>query len=97
MDPVAAVLHYNKALELERLGHYEEAVEAYRKAVGLDVAQAEAHVRLGVLLRHLGRDEEANLAFEAALAAHAARGPGPWRRSRRASPRKSRKAVPPDV
>jgi tetratricopeptide (TPR) repeat protein len=47
--------HCERALGLEREGRYEEAAAEYREA--------------GILLRELGQDDEANRAFEAALAA----------------------------
>ncbi len=63
----AAVLHYNRALDLERTGRYEEAVAAYQEALRLDPVDIDAQVHLGLLLRELGRDDEANQAFQAAL------------------------------
>ncbi|MBI3932671.1 MAG: tetratricopeptide repeat protein [Acidobacteria bacterium] len=71
-----AAWHYNRALELERKGLCEEAVSAYREALRLDPADADAQVRLGLLLRELGRDAEANQAFQSALALRAGRSPG---------------------
>jgi tetratricopeptide (TPR) repeat protein len=77
MNPESAVVHYNRALELERQGRYDDAVKAYQEALRLDANDADAHVRMGLLLRELGRDEEANKAFQAALSLRAARSPGP--------------------
>lgn len=74
-----AVVHYNKAREREQTGRYEEAVAEYREAVRLDPEDADALVKLGLLLRELGRDEEANRAFQSALALNAAGGAG-WGR-----------------
>jgi tetratricopeptide (TPR) repeat protein len=77
MNPESAVQHFNRAMDLERKGLYEEAVAAYRDAIRLDSSDVDAQVRLGLLLRELGRDEEANAAFEAALALRSARATGP--------------------
>jgi len=71
----AAIVHYNRAVELERTGRYEQAVTEYQEAVRLDPSDADAHVHLGLLLRELRRDEDANRAFEAALALYAPRSP----------------------
>lgn len=64
----AAAVHYDRATELERSGRCEEAVAEYQQAILIDPSDLDAHARLGLLLRELGRDEEANRAFEAALA-----------------------------
>jgi Flp pilus assembly protein TadD len=73
----AAVMHYNQAMDLERKGHYAEAVKEYQESIRLDPTDADAYVRVGLLLRELGRDEEANRAFESALGLKAPRSPGP--------------------
>ena len=62
-----SVLFYNRGLAFERQGRSEEAAAAYAEAVRLDPGDVEAQVRLGLVLRDLGRDEEANRAFLAAL------------------------------
>ena len=62
-----AALHHNRGLSLERAGRYREAAEAYAEAVRLDPDDADAQVKLGLVLRELGRDEEANRAFLSAL------------------------------
>lgn len=79
MEPDLAAVHYNKALELEKKGRYVDAVDEYREAVRLEPADADAFIRLGLLLRELGRDDEANKAFQSALAVNAVRGGG-WGR-----------------
>jgi Flp pilus assembly protein TadD len=67
-DPRAvAAVHLSRALALERTGHREEAAEAYGRAVRLNPDDPEAQTRLGIVLRELGRDEEANRAFQSAL------------------------------
>ena len=69
VDPSSSPL--SRGLALERAGRYSEAVAAYRQAAQVDPSDAEAQVHLGVVLRELGRDEEANEAFRAALELHA--------------------------
>jgi Flp pilus assembly protein TadD len=61
-------LHYNRGLEFERRGKYEQAVEAYCAAVRIHPFDSDAQVRLGMVLRELARDDEANRAFLTALA-----------------------------
>jgi tetratricopeptide (TPR) repeat protein len=56
-----------RGLDLEREGRYTEAATAYREAVAEDPSLLEARVRLGVVLRELGLDEEANGVFLGAL------------------------------
>ncbi len=73
-----AVVHYNRAVDLERRGHYQDAAAEYQEAIRLDPNDADTHVRLGLLLRELGRDEDANRAFEAALVLRGA--PDPTKR-----------------
>lgn len=63
----SAIVHYNRALNFERAGRYEEAVASYRESIRLDPTDIDAHVNLGYVLRELGRDAEANEAFQAAL------------------------------
>jgi tetratricopeptide (TPR) repeat protein len=62
-----AALHRQRAAALEARGRSEEAVHAYRETLRCDPESADAQLRLGLLLRELGRDEEANSAFAAAL------------------------------
>ncbi len=66
-----AVVAFNRGIDLERRGLCDAAVDAYREAVRLDPGDVDAQVRLGLLLREAGRDEEANRAFQAALALQA--------------------------
>lgn len=56
-----------RASALERDGRVGEALEAYLQAVRFDPHDPINHVRLGLVLRGVGRDEEANRAFQAAL------------------------------
>jgi len=70
MSTEAVAVQYHQAVELEARERYAEAVEAYRRVLAVDAQRADVYVRLGLLLRHLGRDDEANMAFDAALKAH---------------------------
>jgi Flp pilus assembly protein TadD len=63
----AAAACLSRAIALERSGHREEAAEAYGRAVRLNPDDPVAQTRLGLVLRELGRDEEANRAFLSAL------------------------------
>ena len=64
-----ASLMYKLGLGLEeRLGRYEDAEAAYRKALELDPEYACAHRSLGDLLQfHLGRYEEAEAVYHKAM------------------------------
>jgi len=59
--------HYNRGLSLERSGKCEEAVAAYSEAIRNHPFDIDALVHLGLILRELGRDDEANRAFLTAL------------------------------
>jgi tetratricopeptide (TPR) repeat protein len=62
-----AAVHRQRAAVLEARGRPEEAIKAYRETLRCDPEAADAQLRIGLLLRELGRDEEANQAFAAAL------------------------------
>jgi Flp pilus assembly protein TadD len=59
--------HLTRGLALERDGRYAEAAAAYREAAELDPSDVGAQLRLGLVLRVLGRDEEANETFRTVL------------------------------
>jgi Flp pilus assembly protein TadD len=61
------VFHYDLGLSLERSGKYEQAVQAYHEAIRAHPFDVDAQIHLGLILRELGRDEEANRAFLTAL------------------------------
>lgn len=50
----SALLHYNHAIVLEDVGEVQRAEEAYRAALQLDDAMADAHYNLGLLLESKG-------------------------------------------
>ncbi len=58
--------------QLEREGRLDEAADAYREGVRQDPGDISTRIRLGLVLRQAGRDEEANEVFGAALALHVA-------------------------
>jgi Flp pilus assembly protein TadD len=60
-------LAYNQAIALERSGRPAEAAAAFREAVRVNPFDLDALIHLGLLLRELGQDDEANRAFSAAL------------------------------
>jgi tetratricopeptide (TPR) repeat protein len=60
-------VHYNRALDFERAGHYHQAIDAYRQAIEANPFDLDALIRLGLMLREVGLDEEANRAFSSAL------------------------------
>lgn len=62
-----AAAYRQRALGLEARGRSEEAVRAYRQTLRCDPDNADTQLRLGLLLRELGRDEEANQALASAL------------------------------
>ncbi len=64
--------HLNRGRTFERVGRYSEAAAEYQEAAELDPSDVDAQLRLGLVLRVLGRDEEANEAFRAALDLRAA-------------------------
>jgi Flp pilus assembly protein TadD len=65
-DPRA---RFGLALEYERLGRWEEAVEELRTYLGSTNDEGNAYGRLARGLRHLGRDDEARQAYLDGIAA----------------------------
>ena len=61
------IFFFNRASTLERLGHHEEALTAYDKAVELNPKNFEAHNNRGIVLGDLGRYEEALTAYDKAI------------------------------
>jgi Flp pilus assembly protein TadD len=58
---------WEQGRSLESAGRLDEAVAAYREAVRRAPRNPLSHIRLGLALRGVGRDEEANQAFQRAL------------------------------
>ena len=59
-----------RGLHLEREGRLSEAVDAYRESARLEPEGVAALVRLGLVLRQMGRDDEANEVFGRVLERH---------------------------
>lgn len=58
---------FNRAVELQRAGQFEEAAEEYREVLKVAPTYAEAQANYGAVLSRLGRYEEAVKAYELAL------------------------------
>lgn len=58
---------YSSAAAAERSGRLDEALAGYRRAADIDESHADAHFRIGRVLRRLERHPEANAALERAL------------------------------
>jgi Flp pilus assembly protein TadD len=70
MPSDSALLHFTRALDFESRGRCADAAASYREAIRNDPGHVRALLRLGLVLRDLGRDEEANAAFATALRLH---------------------------
>lgn len=62
-NPGDARLHFGLALEYERIGRWDQVVTELREYLALTDDEGNAWGRLGLALRHLGRDEEARDAY----------------------------------
>jgi len=62
-----AIAHYNMGSEWAEAGRWNEAIEAYRRAIGLQPELVEAHNNLGIALRATGQTEEAISSYRRAL------------------------------
>lgn len=63
-----ADVHHLLGLSLALLGHSERALAQFEKALALNPRYIEANIHRGILLNELGRSEEAEAAFRAAVA-----------------------------
>lgn len=72
--PDEARARFGYAVELDRAGRLEDAVEQYRRYLELASDEGNAWQRLGVVLERLGRDDEAADAFLAGIDAALAHG-----------------------
>jgi Flp pilus assembly protein TadD len=57
---------------LEREGRLDAAADAYREGLRQQPGDVAARIRLGLVLRQLGRDDEANEVFREVLELHPA-------------------------
>jgi chemotaxis protein methyltransferase CheR len=73
--PLAPELHYLHAVVCTELGRSEAAIAALRRVLYIDPGLALAHFMLASVLRRTGRREEAQRAYQAALAACSAQSP----------------------
>ncbi len=58
---------FREAVAAQDAGRLEEAVDLYKRVLGLEPERASAHYNAGLLLSSLGHDDEAMSAFRAAL------------------------------
>jgi chemotaxis protein methyltransferase CheR len=73
--PLCPDLHYLHAVVCTELGRSEAAIASLRRVLYIDPALALAHFTLASVLRRAGRQEEAQRAYQAALAACTAQSP----------------------
>jgi tetratricopeptide (TPR) repeat protein len=62
-----ATAKFNRAVELQRQGKFDEATAEYRAALAIKPDYIDAQANLGVVLARLGRYDEAVAAYESAL------------------------------
>lgn len=73
-DPTVARARFAYAVELQKAGRHEEAVEQYRAYLGLQEDEGNAWSRLGECLAALGRTDEAADAYLTGIDQAAAHG-----------------------
>lgn len=59
-----AKLQYNKGVDMYRVGRYEEAIDAFEKAVELDPDYIDAYYNLGSILEFIKQDDAALAVFK---------------------------------
>ncbi len=69
LDPGQSWALVNLASSLYRLSRFEESLKEWRRVSSAGLGGADAHLQQGLCLSHLGRDPEAEVAFERALRA----------------------------
>jgi tetratricopeptide (TPR) repeat protein len=57
--PGSALLHYNRGLALDHLGHLEQAAASYERSLGIDPGLADAHFNLAQLHEQAGDERGA--------------------------------------
>ena len=58
-----AKLQYNKGVDMYRVGRYDEAIEAFKKAVDIDPNYIDAYYNLGSILEFIKQDDAALAVF----------------------------------
>ncbi|MCB5184100.1 tetratricopeptide repeat protein [Methylobacillus gramineus] len=66
--PSALVVYNVLGVSLEGQKKFEDAVQAYRKALAINPSISEMHFNLGAVLSQLGRDDEAITSYQRAIA-----------------------------
>ena len=59
-----AKLQYNRGVDLYRLGQFEQAVDAFKKAISIDANYIDAYYNLGVVFEQLNENDEALSVFK---------------------------------
>ena len=72
--PGDVFLHYTLAMEYAALGHFDDAVEEFKKCIELDSDYLPAYVEAGKALRAGGRLDEARETFAAGMKLATAQG-----------------------
>lgn len=67
-DPQDPMLHYGLGIELSRSGRFEEAVGSFEEAIRVNPKYTAAYRQLGKSLETLGRNEEAQRAYQDGIA-----------------------------
>lgn len=65
--PTEAKLQYNKGVDYYRLGRYDEAIECFRNAVGIEPNYIDAYYNLGSILEFIKQDDAALIAYRQIL------------------------------
>ena len=72
--PGDVFLHYTLAMEYAALGHFDDAIEEFKKCIELDSDYLPAYVEAGKVLRTTGRLDEARETFATGLKLATAQG-----------------------
>lgn len=75
INPLAAEVHNNYAVALQREGRLDEALRAYREAVRLNPAFVEVHYNIGVVHQAAGRLDAAVKAYQEVIDGRTGHGP----------------------
>ena len=67
LNPVYAVAYENLGHDLEKLGQFSAAADAYRRALDINPDMSSARTGLGVALQALGQSTEAGEQLERAV------------------------------